>query len=526
MRALPLAAAAAALALGPPLAAAQEAPEQGPELTLYREGTGLVREGLTFDLRAGLQTVTWPEAPDALDPTSLTLSFPDRPGIQVLEAIHQPRATGTGAALEGLVGREVTLVVEGGRRVRGTLVSAADPVVLRPAGPTGPTSGGGDAARDGAGDADRDDDPTPAASGREGGPAGPVVAVPLSRVLSYGLPALPDSYRAQPRVRWRVRAPDPGTRAAELAYLVGGLSWDAEYVMELAEDETRFGLEGWASLTNGSGRAYRDARVKLVAGDVKRVGGEQPRFDARARMEMAQAVAAPAPTAEERGFGDFRLFELPSRVTVPVDGTVQSLLLRATDVPTEKQYRVLGGPGRSYGGRRPNLEPDIGREDEEEHALVEYLFSTAEEDGTGHAMPAGRVRVYRRDADGSLLLAGEDRIGDVPGGDSARVEIGRAFQVYRERTRTGFRRPTGTSLEEDFRLTVVNRREEPVEVRVQESLHRWHVWEITSARVAGEPAEPRKLDSHTVEWRVRVPAESEREVTYTVRYTWEPEDVR
>lgn len=475
-----------------------------PALVLYPGGDALVRERIGFDLSAGRNTLSWPDPPDALDPTSLSLTFPGGSGPEVLSSMHRPAAAGITDALRGLVGGVVEVETDGGRRIVGRLVSARDALVLD----TGEAaSGAGDGAAG-------------AAEGSDGGRD--VVVLSGGQVRTYRIRELPGTFRTGPEVEWAVRADEPGRREAELVYLSGGLSWDAHHVLELGREGGTADVVARAELENATDRSFRDASVKLVAGDVQRVGQQRPR--AARLMEAAPARADDAGAgAVERAFGELRLFELPRAATLPAGATVRPLLFRARRVPVRKELLVVGGPDRPYRGSGPSLSPDVGAEETTEHARVRYALPTAEDGGVGHDVPAGLVRVYREDEDGTLLLAGEDRVGDVPRGDSLRVETGRSFRVTRTRVQTGFRRPDVRTLEEDFRLELGNEREEPVEIRVVERLHRWDEWEIVEARLDGQRAEPRRLDVRTVDWRVSLPAGSERELTYTVRYTLPPD---
>ena len=54
-----------------------------------------------------------------------------------------------------------------------------------------------------------------------------------------------------------------------------------------------------------------------------------------------------------------------------------------------------------------------------------------------------------------------------------------------------------------------------MEIRVVEHLYRWTNWDIPKT---SDPFN--KLDSKTIEYRVRVPADGEKVVTYTAHYTW------
>src|SRR5256885_1181533 len=67
--------------------------------------------------------------------------------------------------------------------------------------------------------------------------------------------------------------------------------------------------------------------------------------------------------------------------------------------------------------------------------------------------------------------------------------------------------------DEDFEISVRNRKKTPVEVRVVEHLYRWTNWKITQ-----NSDDFKKTDSQTIEFRVPVPADGEKKVTYSVHY--------
>lgn len=477
------------------------APDGRPELAIYADDRALVREGLRLQMAAGTDTVRWTNAPNALDPASLSLTFSGPRMPEVLETVHRPAATGPGAALSGLTGRVIAVRTEEELH-RGRLVSSeGGAVTLR-------TEGEGQEG--------------------DGGEPGGIVVVPVDRIDSYRLPGLAPGYRAASEVAWTVRSERGGERRAEVSYLTGATGWDAEYVLQLGAEEDRLSLEGWAVLRNGTDRTWEDARVKLVAGEVGREEGGQP--------EMMQAVRAQADGgggAEQRAVGDFHVYELPRPVTLEAGTTVRSLLLRAAEVPVRRTYRVEGGGTGRWPPPRPITGPGYGPDHAEEHAAVVLALANVEASGLGRPLPAGRVRVYRRDDDGGLLLAGADRIGDTPAGDSLRLETARAFDIVSERTVTDFRGPGSVrvegslrAMEEDVRVELRNAKDEPVTVQVVERLARWTEWEVVDPRVDGASASPERLDAGRVLWRVRVPAGGSAALTYTARYTWRPEAER
>ena len=100
-----------------------------------------------------------------------------------------------------------------------------------------------------------------------------------------------------------------------------------------------------------------------------------------------------------------------------------------------------------------------------------------------------------------------------------RVDECRSFTVAHlvgERVRTDFRVDSGNNwADESFRITLKNRKTEPVEIRVVEHLYRWTNWEVK------EKSHPfTKKDAQTIEFRIALKPDEEAVVTYKVHYSW------
>lgn len=70
-------------------------------------------------------------------------------------------------------------------------------------------------------------------------------------------------------------------------------------------------------------------------------------------------------------------------------------------------------------------------------------------------------------------------------------------------------------MEQDWKVTLRNHKDQPVTIVVEEPLQGYANWEILQ-----KSQEYRKKDFRTLEFTVDVPANSEKTITYTVRYTW------
>jgi hypothetical protein len=453
-----------------------EAAEARLALAVYNQGTALVRDRRTVTLRAGANELSFRDVAASIDPSSV-LFRPTSPGarVTVLEQNYEFDLVGAAALLEKYLDRTITVVTKDGRQYRGRLLSGRGDIILE--------------AED-----------------------GQVTVVKLDQVQEFSFPELPDGLITRPTLVWRLLSESAGDHEIEVTYLTGGLAWQADYVLLLARDDRSLELDGWITLTNSSGATFPDAQLKLIAGDLQRL----PQAALRAGFESMEMVAPTVEPVQQREFFEYHLYEVPRPVTVRDNETKQIEFVSAGGVAAEKFFvydGALCGRGAWYCAfyGYPQTEPTYGIASNPK-VMVMLAFDT---DDVEADLPRGRVRLYQEDVDGAALLIGEDTIDHTPKGEEIRLYVGDAFDIVGERLQTDFRRPSTKSLEETFEITLRNHKDERVEVRVVEYLYRWSEWRILSAT-----DDYRKMDSSTIEFRVRVPANGEKTVRYTVRYTW------
>jgi hypothetical protein len=222
-----------------------------------------------------------------------------------------------------------------------------------------------------------------------------------------------------------------------------------------------------------------------------------------------------APAVTEKAFDEFHLYDVARPTTLHDHETKQVEFVHA-----EKMYAptifVYDGSTVSpfYGG----LIQDRGYGTQSnKKVIVQREFVNAETNQLGIALPAGKLRFYRRDADGQLQFVGENTIDHTPREETVRVTTGNSFDLVGERKQTDFRVDTSEKwIDETFEIKLRNRKKtEPVEIRVVEHLYRWSNWNITA-----KSDEFVKKDSQTIEFRVPVKPDEEKTITYTVHYSW------
>src|SRR3989442_15543329 len=106
------------------------------------------------------------------------------------------------------------------------------------------------------------------------------------------LPALPKNLVSRPTLAWLLRNQVTTPQRVEASYMTSGITWRADYVLVLSPADTRGDLTGWVTNDNKSGALYRNAVLKLVAGDGNRA--REPR-----RQLQALEAAARAPSVDE-----------------------------------------------------------------------------------------------------------------------------------------------------------------------------------------------------------------------------------
>ena len=454
---------------------AAQAAGSGVELTVYNQNLALVKERRDLELDEGLNEVHFSDVAALMDPTSVHFrSLTDAEGTAVWEQNFEYDVVGSERLLEKYVDQDMRLVTEDGTVYEGTLLSGAGDIILQ-----------------------RQD--------------GGVTVVQRGRVQEFSFPELPEGLITRPTLVWLLETATAGEHQAEVTYMTSGINWSANYVVLLAQDEASLDLDGWVTLDNRSGATYREARLKLIAGDIHRA----PQVEVVKEMMMYDAAprAMATPAVEERAFFEYHLYEVQRPVTVKDKQTKQIEFVAAAGVPVEKFFVYDGSRGLSFWGY-PNTDPGYGAQAGNTKVQVMLEFKTGE-DGVDAELPRGTVRVYKEDVDGAHLLVGEDSIDHTPKDEQVRLYVGDAFDIVGERTQTGFNKLGERALEETYRITLRNHKDEDVEVRVVEHMFRWSEWEITQ-----ESGEHSKLDAQQVEWRLPVPADGEAELTYTVRYRW------
>jgi len=422
-------------------------------LSVYNKDLAIVKISDEMSFEEGVQTLSFTDVSERIDPTSVRFSA-EKGDIHILEQNFRYDLVNSQKVLERYIDKTITIWVKEGELIEGVLLSVAGDVVIK--------------AKD-----ER------------------IKIVKVSSIERFEFPELPEGLITKPTLFWKLRSEKAIKTATEVSYMTGGFDWHAEYTAVISDDEKEMELSSWVSINNNSGATYENARLKLIAGDIHRVRPELP---------IRKMIAPPVSLMEEeiqegfeeRELFEYHLYELQRRTTVNNAEIKQIALFPTTNTKVSKL-----------------LIYDTWKNPERVTANIEFINS--EKDGLGMPLPAGKVRVYKRDTDGAIEFIGEDALNHTPKNEKIHLMLGMAFDIVAERKLTDSRRISKTIREETVEISLRNRKDEAVSITAVEHLR--GDWEIIK-----KSDDFVKKDAYTAEFTVKIPADSTKTISYTVRY--------
>ncbi|MFY9530726.1 MAG: DUF4139 domain-containing protein [Candidatus Acidiferrales bacterium] len=320
---------------------------------------------------------------------------------------------------------------------------------------------------------------------------------------SYRFPDLPENLYSRPTLVWSLENSGPKSQRVEASYLTAGMNWNADYVLTVGRDEKAADLDGWVTLANNSGTAYKNAKLQLVAGEIHRATPAVQEMEAMGRA--AKTVAA-APQFAQEAFSEYHLYSLARRTSIDNNESKQISLLTASGVPVEKYLLV---EGEQYYYRNPQ---GIGNAIPQP-VKVYYRFRNEEKGGLGMPLPAGTVRVYQADSKGGVQFVGEDMIRHTPKDEKLNIYVGNAFDVVAERKQVDYKRLANNLYEMAYQITIRNHKDGPITVEVREPVG--GDWEVVNSSFKWT-----KLDSSTIGFQIPVEKNGAATLDYRVRVHW------
>jgi hypothetical protein len=467
------------------------------DLTVYNSNMALIREERPIQFSKGLNHIIVPDIPATIDGTSLHfVSLSDPSSVKILEQNYQYDLVHQAKLLDKYIGKDVEFI----RMDEATKKEYTVKAKLLATGWQEQMQYGGSS-------------PGYVYSGQmivEIG--GKVEIAPSGRIE---LPSLSEGLILKPQLEWLVNSNRDGQQKTEISYIANGITWNCSYVALLDSKDSNLDLTGWVTLTNNSGTAFRNAGLKLVAGDVNRVQ-EQRGYAPQLAMKMQSDVNAPQ--FQQKELFEYKLYSLQRHTDLANNETKQIELTSGHTIPASKLfvYDGIADNWRMYYNNYSYRSQESFGQQSNKKVGVYLSFRNEEKSGLGIPLPKGKVRVYKKDDEGKEQFVGEDELDHTPKDEEVRLFLGNAFDVVGERKQRSFKTVvSGHSIEESFDITLRNHKSEPVEVQVYEHPWRWSDWEIVKHN-----ADWKKIDQSTIDFPVKLKKDEEKTVSYSIRYVW------
>lgn len=446
-------------------------------LTIYNQNFGLVKDVRDIDLEKGVNYVRFEDVASKIDPTTVSFTSLTAPKtVTVREQNFQYDLLDPTTILTKSVGKDVKFrqVLPGGQisEISGILLNSPQPAInygydnlIKPLdGLVVKTSNG----------------------------------IVLNPEGQAELAELPAGLVSKPSLLWKIEASKGGAHKTEIAYQTAGLNWHCDYVAIVNEDDTTMDLTSWVTMDNQSGASYKNASLKLVAGDVHKVS---ERFAANKTMVAAADLAGSGQQQfQEQTFGEYHLYKLAGRTNVNDKETKQMSLFNSSNISCQKKYVFEANSTPGYYIPRPEASQKV-------KVKMEVVNSNA--NGLGMPMPKGRVQVYKKDQDGALQLVGEDSIDHTPRDEKIRIYVGDAFDIVGESKQTDNLQVSNRVRRASYEIDIRNHKDKAVTITDIE--HAYGDWKVISSS-----QDYVKRDAHTFEFALEIPANGQTKLTYTI----------
>src|SRR5258708_176080 len=309
--------------------------ENTPALTIYNQKFFVAREYLPLDLNNGVNHVNFAGITSHLEPDSVILRDLNGRPLQILEQSYRNDPVSQELLLSFYEGKTIQFLVQHGEKtetVNGKIVRSGYV-------------------------------PPSYYQQQNYGYPQPTVGQPIIEVdgvLRFGLPGQPlfpalggDSI-LKPTLSWDLSTTQAGKSMAEISYVSGGMTWQSDYNLVVSDGSKNSGMNsldlvGWITMRNQSGKAFENARIKLLAGDVSKIlplPMAKAMYLAESRGQMADAAA---PVVREKSFDEFHLYTLERQATLRDNETKQVEFVRTAGIQSQRLYVYDGAQIGQYG---------------------------------------------------------------------------------------------------------------------------------------------------------------------------------
>jgi len=425
-------------------------------LTIYKDGTAMVKQPVGWSIPSGYSYVTWSSLPNGIYRDTPFLNIE---GADILsQRFNDNIFTGTDF-FKSLRGEEIQVKPKNGKLVKGTLleISAASVTISHQSGIMSFNRG--------------------------------ELEYLGNKTNELSLPTF------NPFLSWDLKSKSDKIIKGELVYRTKNFSWNTVYRLKVLNEE-KGELIAEAVISNTSDMSFNNSSLKLVEGNLNRYNEKRPRPE-RLNRPMTMAAQNDASSMMDKNeLGDYHIYTLNEKHDLGAKENITVRMYGPLDIGYSKKY----------------VFENSERRQKEEPLEVQLTMNNTESNGLGISLPGGKVEMYAFNKANGLEYIGADNMGQVPKGQSTTLTSGRAFDVIGNRKVLNYDRQR-KSEEAVIEIKVTNARNEDIDVLLIEHIN--GDWIIKD-----ESLNYQKKDASTVHFPLSLNAGETKNVYYTYRKEW------
>ena len=382
-------------------------------LTLYKDGTALVKQPVAWSIPSGDSYVTWSSLPNGIHKDTPFLNLE---GATIISQRFNDNVFTGIDYFNKLRGQEIQVKPKGGKIVKGTLLEISP---------------------------------------------GSVTLSHQSGIIIFNRAELEflgsknkdmDLPTFNPFLSWDLNSKEEKVIKGELVYKTNNFSWTTVYRLKMLNEE-KGELVAEAVISNNSDMNFEQTTLQLVEGNLNKVEGFRPRQEKMSRPSIA-SVNNFSPRMNIDELGDYHIYTLNDNHDLESKENITIRMYGPLDVKYVKTY----------------VFENSERRQKEEPLEVQLTLSNMEKNGLGISLPGGKVEIYSYTQKTGLEYIGADNMGQVPKGQSTKLTSGRAFDVIGNRKVLNYDRQR-KSEEAVIEIGITNNRTESVDILLIEHIN-------------------------------------------------------
>jgi hypothetical protein len=270
-----------------------------------------------------------------------------------------------------------------------------------------------------------------------------------------------------PELHFEVYSETAGDFKFQISYLCSGISWEASYNMIWDEKKMLLEIDPWIRLKNESGSDFRDANIKLVAGEINRIKQIKDPYRMEGQFEKGNSNTGLA----ENILHDYNVYTLNNEINLKDQQTPEFRLFKPVSLAADKRFEY-----NTYDNK----------------VTSEIRFRNSKESGMLTALPGGIARIYTLDEQNDLQFIGEDIVVHTDIDQEISLTTGYAYDIFGE-TKIKDQRKIDKTVEKDIEVVLKNRSGSTVIIAINHSIYGY--WKVIAPSI-----NYRKIDAKKIEF--------------------------